>query len=460
MNRSVPVWLVLFLLLLAALTVVGISWATLRASASPSSLGVVGKGSLVIARFPDLVVEAVDQVWNSATGSADIHFTVPLDDTIDSEGFTPLAEDRFGGLGMRRGAAEPQRGWRLLSGVFSLDGGVENAVVLLSPDLEVAQVWTVDDKTADGAELSDRWRRVVHGVDMLPDGSVVFTWDGVAGSLQRLDACGNRMWTSLDTDDGAEYHHSVTLTEDKQSMWTLDRQFTLSQVSSEDGSVMSRITAADIENANLEHDLFGPRMQRYFPPLGTNSRDPKASKFNDLYHANDVDPLPASLADRFPMFDAGDLLVSLRSLNLLFVVDPETAKIKWWRMGDTRRQHDPDWGLDGRITVLDNRMGQDHSVIRAIDPETYRSEAVFDGADHGIYTRVRGKHQILEDGTVFFASSQQGFAAEIGPDGTPVLEFLNLKPDTDPQRTYTVTQYSWWPEDYLSTEYFECSSAN
>ncbi len=49
------------------------------------------------------------------------------------------------------------------------------------------------------------------------------------------------------------------------------------------------------------------------------------------WHANDAEPLPKEYADAFPQFDAGDLLISFRNINLVFVASPTTGEIKWCR---------------------------------------------------------------------------------------------------------------------------------
>ena len=61
--------------------------------------------------------------------------------------------------------------------------------------------------------------------------------------------------------------------------------------------------------------------------------------FRDKY---DVEELGPELADAFPQFAVGDLLVSMRSLNLIAVLDGSTHDVKWWQIGPWHRQHDPD----------------------------------------------------------------------------------------------------------------------
>ncbi len=75
---------------------------------------------------------------------------------------------------------------------------------------------------------------------------------------------------------------------------------------------------------------------------------------DDLLHSNDVEPLLPELAREFPMFRAGDLLVSLREINAVFVMDHDSLAIKWMFTG-ALRQHDPDFFPDGTIVLFNNR---------------------------------------------------------------------------------------------------------
>src|SRR5690606_39813819 len=107
--------------------------------------------------------------------------------------------------------------------------------------------------------------------------------------------------------------------------------------------------------------------------LNIHSRTPESTEegvtlLHDPFHPNDAEPLRADMADAFPMFEAGDVLLSMRELNLITVVDIETGKMKWWRYGPWFKQHDPDFQPDGRITVLDNATGTGASRVLAIRP--------------------------------------------------------------------------------------------
>src|SRR5690606_25148786 len=62
------------------------------------------------------------------------------------------------------------------------------------------------------------------------------------------------------------------------------------------------------------------------------------SASHDVLHVNDVEILDERFAAAFPMFSAGDILVSARQRNAIFVIDRATRTIKWARTGATQLQ--------------------------------------------------------------------------------------------------------------------------
>jgi hypothetical protein len=172
-------------------------------------------------------------------------------------------------------------------------------------------------------------------------------------------------------------------------------------------------------------------------------------------HLNDIDPLPRDLAGSFPQFAPGDLLVSGRETNLLFVLDPATLAIKWWRIGATIRQHDPDWLPNGRISVFNNRSARGFSEIVEIDPASGNPVVTVDGRATNFYSRIRGNHQVLPDGGHLIASTQQGRVLALAKDGRLAMEFRTPLDEGNTVFGF-LTDAVMLPEDSIDPALFQC----
>ncbi len=140
-------------------------------------------------------------------------------------------------------------------------------------------------------------------------------------------------------------------------------------------------------------------------------------------------------------------------MNLIFVVDPRSLKVKWWRHGLARRQHDPDWNARGTITIYNNNMHRGYSSIIEVDPRSMERRTLIDGADYDFYTWHRGKHEELPDGTMLITSPEQGRVFEVAPDGTVTFDFHNsFREERGP---LSVSEARFLPPDYLQ-ELPEC----
>jgi hypothetical protein len=268
---------------------------------------------------------------------------------------------------------------------------------------------------------------------------VVFGFDNGV-SLQRIDACGRRIWAVPGL-----YDHAVSLDDDERFVWTLHDSEEIVKVATADGTIARRISMADIAAANPTIDILEVRQQDWHRGNDNSGRIPD-KWLEDPFHLNDVEPLPATMAAAFKGFQAGDLLVSARSLNLIFVLDPQTLKVRWWHSGSWRRQHDPDWQPTGEITVYDNRLNRAYSRIVSIVPGSRDVKVLFDGQVNDFYSRIRGKHQVTGAGTLLVTSSQQGRVFEVEPDGHVVFEMLNTRPGSA-AFNYPLSEAIWLPSD-------------
>ena len=452
MGRPVPLWVLLLFILLFGVSTILFGWAVKSALSGNENRGAFGRTVVWIATIPTTTYNAILEFFDYVSGDfEDGQISVQREESADYTGFQPIPavpSIEIPGLLMRANPSRISNGWRVLAGAFQVNGRVENAALLISPDLKVVKIWKLDEIPVNDLEPRPKHRKFVHGVEILQAGSLIFTFDGSI-SLQRIDSCGERKWAA-----GGKYHHAVTLDDTGETVWTLGGGDSIVQVAVEDGAVLRSFSKDDIVAKNPTIDVLDIR--RLHPnDVAVNSRNTVGKWLKDPNHFNDVDPLPTNIADRFEGFSAGDLLLSDRSLNLVLVLDPDTLEVKWWRIGASQRQHDPEWLANGEIMILNNRMSRDYSEIFSIDPVTFKKTVMFDGRENDFYTRIRGKNQFLEDGTIVVTSPQQGRAFEVDRDGNVVFEIVNLKPESD-TTNYVVSELRWLPRDYFDMETWQC----
>jgi len=147
----------------------------------------------------------------------------------------------------------------------------------------------------------------------------------------------------------------------------------------------------------------------------------------EVSHGNDIDELQVSQAHEFPGFKAGDLLLSYRNLNLIFVIDQETLDVKWWRIGATDRQHDPDWEKGAITAFSNNTVGarKGHSDIVRIDVDTMQHTTLVDGEKYSMFSFINARQNLTAFDTRIMTSSTQGWILEVDDNDKLVFSFLN-----------------------------------
>src|SRR5579864_8018639 len=137
----------------------------------------------------------------------------------------------------------------------------------------------------------------------------------------------------------------------------------------------------------------------------------------DILHANFVEVLRPEMAAHFPMFKAGQILVSLRELDLLAVIDPQTSSVVWAARGPWHMQHDPHFLDNGRILVFDNRGEVQKSRVLEYDPQTQACPWYYSGGrDEAFFTAIQGRNQRLPNGNTLVVNSFIGMIQEITID--------------------------------------------
>lgn len=249
-----------------------------------------------------------------------------------------------------------------------------------------------------------------------PDGEVVV--HGMGSPLLKFDLCGDLLWQQ----DEVVYHHSIEV--DAEGNYWVPAQLIpktvdlggadfmddgIVQVSPEGEILSSRSVIGILDDNGLSHLIYGH---------GWEQADP--------IHLNDIQPV----MEDGPIWQAGDLFLSVRNRSLVLLYRPATDEIVWHQAGPWIHQHDIDILDDRRISVFDN-------AARLISTEAPSCPAWRD-TDPCLDTPERNRRTVVDlvDGTVSdtyaaaFTANQivthkQGLQ-EISPDGTLFVEETNL----------------------------------
>jgi hypothetical protein len=359
----------------------------------------------------------------------------------------------------------------LLSGFFEND----NELRLIGRDGSVVARWKVrfselfkdqDHRTP----LSTDWNIDTHGAIALSDGSVVFNFE--YGGTVKLDRCGNVVWKV-----NKSTHHSIEMAE-QGGFWipnrVLNRQTqpysfypflphfqedTILHVS-EEGKILSETSVPDIfYRSGLEALL-----------TATGSQFTKGMKpIREIVHLNKIEELSIEYSTAFPLFDAGDLMLSFRDYNLLVVVDPTTMLIKWHKTGPWVRQHDPEFVSAGKIRVfnnnlyaltkgggngaLDNNRFRQSNIIE-FDPVLNISKVIYGDSElHPLFSTIRGKHEMTYSGNWLITEFEGGRVFEISKDGEIVWEYINKYND---EYVAEITESRVYPREYFQIDDWSC----
>ena len=277
----------------------------------------------------------------------------------------------------------------------------------------------------------------IHGAVIMENGDLVFNFE--SKGLVRIDRQGEVVWRLP-----YQTHHSIHR-HDNGNLWVCGKKFhtkknprlpnlippfyedTILEVTPE-GKILREYYVADILRKNgYTGLLYLGSLNNEYPIIKGEGR---LLGPDDILHLNDVEPFSSKLQEGF--FKPGDVLVSLRNINTVFVFDAETEEIKFISSGQFVRQHDPDF-IDGNtFSVFDNnnnnaaKPGNRQSRIAIVSAEDDMIKVYFKGtAEQPFFTNVMGKHQWLPNGNLLITESKSGRGFEINQQGEIVWQYIN-----------------------------------
>ena len=147
----------------------------------------------------------------------------------------------------------------------------------------------------------------------------------------------------------------------------------------------------------------------------------------DVTHANTVQYIDAELAAAFDFARAGDLLISLREMDLIAVLDPREERIVWARTGLWHAQHEPQMLANGRILLFDNQGHRGPGGMTRViefDPNTGRITWAYAGTEsRPLESAIYGTQQRLANGNTLIVETNNGRAIEVTRAGDIVWEY-------------------------------------
>ncbi len=288
----------------------------------------------------------------------------------------------------------------------------------------------------------------IDGAAVMDNGDLVFNFEHLG--LVRLNRENAVVWRLP-----VQTHHSVHRT-DGEVLWVCGQQDRQEPMAG-----LPNLVPPFVEDLVLEVGPDGKIQQQWSVPelLRANGRQGLlclASQDNfstavsgDVTHLNHVEPFPSRMKPGF--FEPGDVLVSLRNINTVFVFDRHTDRIKFVTTGQFVRQHDPHF-VDGQtISVFDNHnvgTSVDHpqSRIVLVSAPDQTVKTYFEGTpSHPFFTPILGRHQWLANGNLLITDSCAGRAFELNRKQEIVWWYINY---TDAETVGAIEQVERIPMSY------------
>lgn len=437
-----------------------------------ASIGLFGFG-LYSAHKKNAIYQVVKENWENIKTLYSEREVI-----IDNKPIHFLNASRFEGDGVTINK-RPDDGKLIFVGAFFGEG---NELRLMRRDGSIVARWQVAyfDHFPDASHTrfppATNLNIDIHGALINPDGSVVFNYE--YGGSVKLSRCNKVLWTLA-----APMHHSVEKSE-RGGYWIPGRRYLDARQEqlfhpfmyddrnrkydddlilrvSEDGEI--------VEQKSVMEALYENGLEATLTAVGTSFlKNKKGYWKQEFVHVNKIGELPAAIAGAFPQFEAGDLILSLRGYNLLFVIDPDDWRVKWRQTGPWIRQHDPEFLSNGRISVFNNdaywfELGPDFrqdvtaekvTNIMEVDPNTGETEIVF-GRRPGqeMLSVLRGKQDPTPEGGLFITEAQSGRIIEVDADGEIVWQYVNRY---DEEHILKVGEARLYDSKYFDVDNWTC----
>ncbi len=271
---------------------------------------------------------------------------------------------------------------------------------------------------------------------LYPNGDLLVVFHGIERStagygLAKVDKDSNLIW-----DYAARVHHDVTVGEDG-TIYTVEQRSLNTPIKSlefipppwqVDHLVMLSPEGKLLrEPISILEALRNSQYGTLLSPLETSLKASEKLPINneaarlllvqqDVLHTNSVNVLSAAMAPKFPEFKAGQVLLSMRSLQAMIVLDPSTSSVVWGACGPWHYQHDAQFLDNGHFLLFDNIGSPRGSRVLEYNPRNGSFPWSYPGPDNVPFlTKERGMAQRLPNGNTLVVVSEGKEMLEVTP---------------------------------------------
>jgi hypothetical protein len=286
--------------------------------------------------------------------------------------------------------------------------------------------WNEPERSSGGYTLALFRRRIPFLMDM--DGRVVHTWPDVrvsgrarlmrsghlavitsAGRFEEYDWQGRQTWTYRPRGPDTPHHDFVPLRNGNYLLLFLRR--------------------GERADYLVEVDRTGREVWRW------NSYDalPEVAALGsrgDRTHMNSVQELPSNrwYHEGHEAFRPGNILVSARNLNTLYIVERPGGEVVWRYDEGLDWQHEarmspPGVPGAGNIVLFNNRYHDEERRSSIVEIDPLRRSVTWSYGSPGFFSGTGGAQQVLPNGNLLVTSSRGGRAFELTRDGHIVWQW-------------------------------------
>ena len=301
-----------------------------------------------------------------------------------------------------------------------------------------------------------------HTIQLRPNGDLL--------AIVKDDKLIRLAWNSkVKWEFNAAVHHDVAVSSDnfiyvltrRPGMWRT-REFSIPIVKeyitvlSENGTVLKEIGLFEVLSPLISQERI-KKIQTWAATEDIPARIAKKgvpgatwweNKKADAFHINSIFLIERDVPG---LARKGDLLLSVRQLDLICIFRPAIGELVWsWGPGQIECQHHATLLENNNILLFDNGCERRSSRVIEVDPT--KKEIAWEykvGADKQFFSHRRGAAQRLGNGNTLITESDRGRVFEVNREGQIVWEYWNEDVSSAKKRRAVVYRMIRLPENFV-----------